>query len=223
MAEVDGSGLPGIQEPWHRTKIGGMWEEVGRLQFDFLVGEGLRPEYYLLDVGCGSLRGGVRFIDYLEPGHYYGVDPDTEVLTAGREVELPRYGLVEKEPRLVEMGDFGFGRLGQRFEFALAQSVFTHLPLNDIIRCLVEMEGALVPGGRFYATYFDNPGGKRHLAPIEQPVKHGHPVTTYFDRDPYHYDVATFEWICEGTALTVEHVGDWGHPRNQQMLRFTRA
>jgi len=46
---------------------------------------------------------------------------------------------------------------------------------------------------------------------------------THFDRDFYHYDFATFEWICEGTSLVPEYVGDWDNPRNQKMLRFRKV
>lgn len=66
------------------------------------------------------------------------------------------------------MEDFGFDRLGQTFDYALAQSVFTHLPLNKIMRCLLSMERVLVPGGKFFATIYLNERGKRYLDPIEQ-------------------------------------------------------
>ncbi len=35
-----------------KRAIGGRWEEIGRLQFDFLVAEGLMPAHTLLDIGC---------------------------------------------------------------------------------------------------------------------------------------------------------------------------
>ena len=206
---------------WHRRTIGNLdlWDELGTLQLDYLVEQGLEPPHYLLDVGCGPLRAGVHFIRYLEPERYYGVDKNEGVLERARAVELERYGVAEKRPSLVAMDDFGFDRLGQRFEFAIAQSVFTHLPLNSIVRCVMEMERALVEGGRFYATFFENPDGKRNLDDLRQTES----VVTHFDRDFYHYDFATFEWICEGTKLRAEYAGDWGHPRNQKMLRLTRT
>lgn len=218
-----------LEAKWERrrTRSGDLWERIGRLQFDFLVDHGLQPSHYLLDVGCGSLRGGVHFIRFLEPGHYYGVDKNPESLAAARTVELPRNGLTDKAPVLVEMDDFGFERLGRRFDVAIAQSVFTHLPLNDIIRCLMNVERVLEPGGRFFATFFENPAGKRNLLPIPHPVGEEDPwarrgLFSYFDRDPYHYDVDTFRWICAGTRLRVEHLGAWNHPRDQRMLLFTR-
>jgi SAM-dependent methyltransferase len=206
---------------WHRRTIGNvpLWDELGRLQLTYLVDQGLRPEHHLLDVGCGPLRAGVHFIRFLEPGGYYGVDKNQEALDEARERELTPAEIAEKRPTLAAMSDFGFERLGQQFDYAIAQSVFTHLYLNEIARCLLNMEKVLKPGGRFYATFFHNPDGKRNLDDIAQTDT----VVTHFDRDFFHYDVAPFEWICDGTSLTVEYLGDWNHPRNQKMLRFTKA
>jgi SAM-dependent methyltransferase len=205
---------------WHRRTIGNLprWELLGDLQFEYLKERGLEPHHFFLDVGCGPLRGGVRFIDYLEPGRYYGVEKDAAVLEEARRVELPRYALEAKRPTLVAMSDFDFRRLDQTFDFALAQSVFTHLPLNNIIRCLMRMEEALNDGGRFYATIWENPEGKRNLGDL----RHAGGKVTHFDSDSFHYDVAAFEWICEGTSLSVEYLGRWGHPQDQVMLVFTK-
>ena len=205
---------------WHRRSIGShaFWERLGRMQLDYLVREGLQPSHYLLDVGCGPLRGGIHFIRYLDEGHYFGVEKDKAKLEAGRDVELPRNGLTHKRPTLVQMDDFRFPELGQKFDFALAQSVFTHLPVNNIIRCLMNMEKVLVDGGRFFATIYENERGKLNLDDVEQ--KPG--LVTHFDRDFFHYDFGTFDWICEGTSLEVEYLGGWNNPRNQKMLVFTK-
>ena len=58
----------------HRGAVGGRWEEMGRLQLDFLVKQGLRPSDELLDVGCGALRAGLHFIRYLKPGNYFALN-----------------------------------------------------------------------------------------------------------------------------------------------------
>ena len=63
-----------IESRAHRELVGGLWEELGVLQFEFLVKRGLKPHHRLLDVGCGALRGGVHFVRYLDPGCYHGID-----------------------------------------------------------------------------------------------------------------------------------------------------
>lgn len=204
---------------WHHQAVGGMWDEIGQLQFNFLVSQGLRTASYLLDIGCGSLRGGIHFIRYLEKGHYYGIDKDSELLEAGKNIELARHKLTDKSPNLFYLEDFDFQSLDQSFDFAIAQSVFTHLPLNSIIRCVMNVERVLLPGGKFFATFFENSEGKFNLKPIFQPALG---YNSHFDRDPFHYDFHTFEFICEGTSLEVEYIGDWDHPRNQKILVFKK-
>jgi hypothetical protein len=76
----------------------------------------------------------------------------------------------------------------------------------------------LRPGGRFYATIYENPQGKTHLGEIQQSER----VSSYYDRDKYHYDLDTLRAACEGTGLILSYEGDWGHPDNQKMVVFTR-
>ncbi len=207
---------------WYRAEVGGRWDEIGRLQFDFLVSRGLTPASYLLDVGCGSLRGGLHFIRFLDPGHYYGIDARRDLIDAGIEHELKPSGLEARNPHLEVMNDFAFGRLGRRFDFALAVSVFTHLPVNSIERCLIAMEEALVQGGSFFATFFENDRGRTFVDPVHRKTGPNETITTYMDRDPFHYRVRTFEHLVEGSSLELTYIGDWGHPRGQQMLCFTK-
>lgn len=199
--------------------VGGLWDQIGTLQYEFLLAEGLMAQHYLLDVGCGSMRGGVNFVNYLDEGHYFGVDQDERLLAAGR-AELEQAGLIDKRPVLEARGDFAFGNLGQRFEFALAQSVFTHLTFNRIVRCVAEVSRVLLPGGRFYATFFENPGPRLRTEPI--PVRTDVSFDVQVDDNPYYYDPDLFSWLCQGSDLVCEHRGEWGHPRFQQMLVFTK-
>jgi SAM-dependent methyltransferase len=211
-----------VDPDWHRRMIRHnvqYWDYLGKLQLDYLVERGLQPSHHLLDVGCGPLRAGVHFIGYLEPGHYAGVDRRPELLEAGRVVELPRHGLEDKEPLLLASEHFEFGKLGRTFDFAIAQSVFTHLPLNSIIRCLVEMGRVLRPGGRFYATIHENPHGKLYLDDIRQSES----CVSHYDRDFFHYDLDSLRFAAEGTGLSLAYEGEWGHPNKQKMVVFTRG
>jgi len=201
----------------HRAVVGGLWDEMGEKQFEFLVEQGLRPDHHFLDVGCGSLRGGIHFVRYLQPGHYCGLDIQQRLIDAGRG-ELEAAGVDPASARLIQDDAFRFGRFDQRFDYALAQSVFTHMPLNTIMRCLAEIERVMQPQGRFYATFFEHPGPRLNSEPLRQ----SETVTTHPDADPFHYDPDVFRWAVEGSTLDVTVIGDWQHPRNQKMLVFTK-
>ena len=199
----------------HREFVGGMWDEIGVLQLNFLQQHGLMPDHHLLDVGCGALRGGVHFIRYLEAGHYCGIDINASLIAAG-EKELEPENLLVKHPNLLVNEQFEFGRFGRTFDYAMAVSVFTHLPMNHIVRCLAEIRKALGNGGLFFATFFESPAAA-HLEPITHTPGS---VKTNYDKDPFHYSFEEFQWMAQIADMRVELTGEWDHPRDQRMLSF---
>jgi hypothetical protein len=82
----------------------------------------------------------------------------------------------------------------------------------------MSMERVLALGGKFFVTIYLNTRGKQYLDPIEQVPG----TVSSLDKNPFHYDLSTFDWVCEGTSLTPD-VGDWDSPRNQKMLVFTKT
>ena len=204
----------------HRKAIGGLWDEIGKLQFEFMVAHGLKPEHKFLDVGCGSLRGGVRFIPYLNPCNYLGIDLNESLIDAGWNKELGISNLQHRQPRnqLVCLKDFEFNLLNERFDFALAVSVFTHLNFNTIRRCLTRLEPVLATGGKFYATFFEVPKDVDAESPyLQLPCKE---VTTTSTCDPFHYRFEDFQYAVSNLSMSVHYHGDWNHHRNQKMLIF---
>jgi len=206
----------------HRRMIGGMWDAVGRLQFEFLVAHGLRPEMRLIDVGCGALRGGVHFVRYLDTGNYFGLDVNQSLLDAGYDVELAQLGLQHKVPRshLIADDSFDLSRFGQTFDMGLAHSVFTHLPLNHIRRCLAAVSAVIRPGGLFFATFYEVPDG--HPVAAEHTHQPGG-ITTHPDKNPYHYHPDELAWCARDLPLRVLGWGQWAHPRAQRMITFERT
>ncbi len=200
----------------HRAFVGGMWEEVGRLQLEFMKQQGLRPEHRLVDIGCGALRGGIHFVRYLHEGNYCGVDLNSSLIEAGKR-ELASAGLSHKRPHLLVNDKFEASRFGATFDYAIAVSVFTHVYMNHIVRCLVETLRVLKPEGKFYATFFEAP----HAAHINQITHRRGGITTNYDADPLHYSFSEMEALASGAGISVELIGEWQHPRDQQMLCFT--
>jgi SAM-dependent methyltransferase len=117
-------GLRSLVPGWRRrhkleSMVGplGFWDQLQRYQLQAVTQLGLRPDHYLLDIGCGPLQGGLAFIRYLEPGRYVGVDQNHHAIEIGAE-EISRHGLTGKNPRLWVSGSFGDDRLGaSTFDF----------------------------------------------------------------------------------------------------------
>lgn len=206
----------------HRDAIGGLWDEIGQLQLDFLISQGLLPHHKLLDVGCGSLRAGVKLVRYLDAEHYFGTDLNESLITAGYDIELSNEGLGHKLPRtnLVADGDFNFSWCPVKFDYVMAQSLFTHLPLNFLRACLERLPDCVVPGGKFFATIFEIADDHSSY----QPYRHEQGgVITYGTQDPYHYRFADMEFCCRGLPWEAAYIGKWKHPRAQRMIQFKRT
>ena len=212
----------GVAQGRHRIIIGDFWEEIGRLQFDYLRNNGLKPDSRLLDIGCGSLRGGVHFVAYLDAGHYFGLDSNASLIEAGYNLELGPLGLQRKLPRanLIADDEFHFDGFPDGFDFALAQSLFTHLPLNHLRLCLARLWPKMKAGGRFFATFFLMPDDHAIGAPL---VHSPGGVTSRDWRDPYHYYVRDLAYAAQGLPWRMHVQGDWSHPRDQQMVEFERV
>lgn len=202
----------------HRGIIGGMWEEIGTLQLKLLQQEGLKPHHRLLDIGCGSLRGGVKIVPYLNTDNYFGFDINESLIDAGYQREFDEF-LRGKCPRgnFMVNSNFDFSSFGMTFDFALALSVFTHLPLNNIRICLENLADVMAPGGRFVSTFFEVPENERTGIPrTHSPGS----ITTNGAADPYHYKVTDLKHAAHGLPWDVRYVGEIGHPRGQRVIVF---
>lgn len=205
-------GIETINAIGHRDYVGGMWEEIGQLQFNFLVAQGLKPEHTLLDIACGSLRGGVHFINYLNVGNYLGLDKEQELINRGIEQELGKDEQAEMQPEFVISDGFEFDKFSKKPDYAIAQSLFTHLVENDIKRCLKNLkEFACHKPLTFFATFFECETPKKG----ELETSHSHAK--------FEYTRAQMEQFGIESGWQVEYLGDWGHPRGQKMVCYVSS
>ncbi|GLX39813.1 methyltransferase [Streptomyces roseochromogenus] len=183
------------------------WLALGKMQFDYLLEHGLAPRHRMLDIGCGNLRAGWRFIDHLETGHYYGIDISPDILIAAKRTLTDR-GLQAKLPHLTITQDLTLDFLPDRhFDVVHAHSVFSHSPLSIIDECLAHVERVLAPGGRFDFT-FDRTEGTEHQVL----------------REDFYYRTQTLVDLAAKHGLKARFMDDWeklGH--GQSKIRVTAA
>lgn len=121
------------------------WNEYAEWQIDSLIAIGMKPEHKLLDIGCGPLRLGIQAIDYLNDGNFYGIDANPAYFELAPHL-YKASGLTKKYEMLLD-SDFSFHKFGTSFDFAIAQSVFTHLSSVQIMDCLKKLKGVMKKGG----------------------------------------------------------------------------
>ncbi|MFB8246920.1 class I SAM-dependent DNA methyltransferase [Streptomyces sp. NPDC055952] len=183
------------------------WERIGRLQFDYLVGHGLRPHHRMLDIGCGNLRAGRLFIGHLDTGNYYGIDISPDILLAAQDT-LVADKLQDKLPHLTLAGDLTFAFLPEgHFDVVHAHSVFSHSPPDVIEECFAHVGRILAPGGFFDFT-FDRTEGEEHQVL----------------REDFYYRTRTLTALAARHGLDARFMDDWERlPHRQSKMRLTVA
>jgi SAM-dependent methyltransferase len=181
------------------------WLKVGQLQFDYLVSHGLQPGDRMLEIGCGNLRAGRLFIDYLNPGNYYGIDISPDILLAAQQA-LVEFGLQAKVPHLMLVNDLKFAFLPpQRFTVVHAHSVFSHSPIRVIDECLAHV-GRIMTSDAIFDFTFDRTEGAEHQ------VLH----------EDFYYRTETLTALADSYGLDAELMTDWEGQHPQSKIRVTR-
>jgi SAM-dependent methyltransferase len=188
-------------DPSHyRAYIGSprYYDLVTGLQFGLLFIAGLRETHRLLDLGCGSLRGGRLFIPYLRPGHYYGVEPNEWLVEEGIANELGADIVRVKRPTFSTMDNFALGSLGVRFDYVMAHSIVTHTFPDLASVAFSGIRDALAESGVLLATFRER----------------GEPSTGTGWAYP---ETVAYAWedmrdLAEGAGLRARRLS-WPHPR----------
>ena len=183
------------------------WLQVGQLQFDYATSHGLKPDMRMLEIGCGNLRAGRLFIDYLEPGCYYGLDISPDILLSAQDT-IADYDLRAKLPHLTLVNNLRLHFLPDAaFDFVHAHSVFSHSPIEVVDECLAHVGRILAPGGFFDFTFDRTEGPEHHVL-----------------REDFYYRTETLIVLAAKHCLDATFMDDWeqnGHPQSKIRVTLT--
>ena len=145
-----------IQNQDYKKHLGGgaaHWETRGAFQLFLLQKMGLKKSDRLLDAGCGPIRSGVHFINYLDAGNYCGLDSNADFIRVAEETVAQKPELRAKSPRLERVENFEFARLRGPFAFVIAFSVLNHCqpPARRIF--FENLSYVTTPESRIYVTH----------------------------------------------------------------------
>jgi SAM-dependent methyltransferase len=200
-----GAGLkPG--DPHYRAYVGPPedYDLIAAMTFSLLTTLGLRQSHSLLDVGCGSLRIGRLLIPYLNRGKYFGVEPNEWLVEEGIKRELGETLVQIKRPTFFFSDSPKMAAQAKvSFDFALAQSIFSHCGLDLIKGWLSAISRSLAEGGALAATF--------------SPGEEDSPRTGWVYPECVNYRPATLERAAAEANLRFQ-ILDWKHPRQTWAL-----
>ena len=180
------------------------YDLIAAMTFNLLTTLGLRQHHSLLDVGCGSLRIGRLLIPYLNRGKYFGVEPNEWLVEEGIKRELGEALLEIKRPTFFfSDSPESISQAKISFDFALAQSIFSHCGLDLIKNWLCAISRSLAEDGALVATFLSG----EEDAPIKGWV---YPECVI-------YRPTTIRQAAAEAGLRFE-VLDWKHPRQTWAL-----
>src|SRR6516164_7282102 len=198
--ETLGLGLkPG--DPHYRAYVGPSedYDVIAAMTFNLLTTLGLRQHHALLDIGCGSLRIGRLLIPYLNRGKYFGIEPNEWLVEEGIKRELGSTLLQIKRPRFFfSDSPEVITQAGVPFDFAVAQSIFSHCGLDLIKSWLSAISRSLADDGAFVATFL--------------PGKEDSSTRGWIYPECVNYRPATMRQAAADAGLRFELL-DWRHPR----------
>ena len=183
------------------------YDLVSAMAFNLLTHLGLRQHHRVLDIGCGSLRIGRLLIPYLNRGGYTGIDPNRWLIDDGIAREVGESQVSIKSPRFV-VADSARSLVdeGARFEFLLAQSIFSHTGPDLFARWLGEAAKLLTDDGALVATYLPDASDTT--------------ASGWVYPDCVGYTRARVDALAKEAGLHTVSLG-WHHPR-QSWLLFVR-
>jgi hypothetical protein len=136
------------------------FEKGGREHFIYLLAAGLNPGSKIVDLGCGVLRAGYWLIHFLDSDCYCGIEPHPQRLAMGIDVILEQDVLTSKRPQFHDNPLFDTSVFGQKFDFFLAYSIWTHASKKQIRSMLDSFLRDSSEDARFLTSYL--PASEEH-------------------------------------------------------------
>ena len=130
------------------------YDLISAMVFNLLTCAGLRQHHRVLDIGCGSLRIGRLLIPYLNPGNYFGIEPNQWLVSDGILNEVGQDQISLKRPTFSYCNSLReFNNQPLEIDFAVAQSIFSHCSTALIREWLNETSQHLKDNGALFATF----------------------------------------------------------------------
>ena len=178
------------------------YDFMGATQFALLFALGIRETDNLLDFGCGSIRAGRFLISFLEPGRYYGIEPNRWLIEDAIDRQIGRKLIEIKKPHFSHSDTFEADVIDAQFDFIVAQSIFSHSGPALTAKALASFKRRLCPNGLCAVTFIHGEGD---------------PPEGWMYPQIIHYRPSSIENLIEMAGLVGSPI-PWYHPKQTWWL-----
>ena len=119
------------------------FQQVGRKTLAAMIDAGLMPSHRVVDIGAGSMRIGWWLMHYIEPSHYYAIEPLRDRIDTASK-------LLGVTINASYNDDFTFPDV--EVDFAVARSVWSHASKIQMAKMIGEFARTATPGAGFLAS-----------------------------------------------------------------------
>lgn len=184
--------------------IGGQFEKFGKIELSLLHFFGLRPEDYLIDIGCGSGRLAIP-LSKVHNGKYLGTDLVPEL------INYARNNVHNRHWRFSVVDHIDIPEAACEADMICFFSVMTHLLHEQSYWYLEEAKRVLKPGGRIIFSFleFNDPNHWEIFGwSIKEAKSRGRaPLNVFIERD-------AIEVWARALGLTIECI----HSGSEQLV-----
>ncbi len=183
------------------------YDFMGATQFRLVTSLGLREDHHLVDIGCGSLRAGRLLLQYLMPGRYTGIEPNSWLWQTAVAQEIGQDVLDIKAPRFFDESDLSLaGVADHSSDFIVAQSIYSHVGLDLLQSSLAAASRCLSQQGQFlFTAILADCAGAANKTKGSAYSGWLYPECTLFEED-------AITEACQQSGLHVQKLS-WYHPR----------
>jgi len=189
---------------------GSWWEDVGKFQLQLLQTHGCTPQSKVLEIGCGCLAAGHHIIDFLNPGNFVGIEPNSWLVDAAINEANLLPMVTEKKPIFLSNYDFDASSTGMKFDYIISHSILSHAGFDQLGQFFQAVSKVLEPGGILLASIRLAEQDSGHL-------EWQYPGVSYFSRETVFETASQYGLTCEErpdirallTGVARAHIHDW--------------
>jgi SAM-dependent methyltransferase len=120
----------------------------GLCHLEILRSEGLVATSKVLEIGCGALMAAIPIMSFVQPGHYFGMEPNIFLIEQSMKIKENKDIVFKQKPTFIVNDEFDASAVNVQFDCIFAHSIMSHASQSQLPLFIANCSRSLCPGGR---------------------------------------------------------------------------